>query len=434
MGLTGTRTYVGFGFGAIQAGLFLYEAFQSGHFGRLVVGEIDPGTVADLRGAKGFYSVNIAHRDGIENARVGPVEVYNPTVAGDREQLVEAIADAEEMGTAIPSVELYQTEGPGSLHRVLAEGLVRKARESGPRAVVYAAENHNEAAEILERLVMGEVPVERRDEVRGIVQFLNTVIGKMSGLVGDPAASGLMTVTATSSQAFLVEEFNRILISRIRLKPRFERGISVFEEKEELLPFEEAKLYGHNATHALTAYLGRMAGVRRMTELGSVPGLIEFVREAFLEESGRALIRKHAGVDRLFTPEGYREYAEDLIERMTNPNLMDTVERVGRDPQRKLGWDDRLIGTMRLVRSMGIEARRYGIGAAAGFAALDSRFLEDNAPAGQLAEPLWRSGRIEPAEREDMLLLIEKGRDFLRLWRRLGLADPSQLLAEMQGP
>ncbi len=39
MTLTGNRTYVGFGFGAIQAGLFLYEAFQSGNFGRLVVAE-----------------------------------------------------------------------------------------------------------------------------------------------------------------------------------------------------------------------------------------------------------------------------------------------------------------------------------------------------------------------------------------------------------
>ena len=32
-------TFVGFGFGAIQAGLFLYEAYRSGNFGRLVVAE-----------------------------------------------------------------------------------------------------------------------------------------------------------------------------------------------------------------------------------------------------------------------------------------------------------------------------------------------------------------------------------------------------------
>jgi len=42
MPLTGSKTFVGFGFGAIQAGLFLYEAYQSGNFGRLVVAEVLP--------------------------------------------------------------------------------------------------------------------------------------------------------------------------------------------------------------------------------------------------------------------------------------------------------------------------------------------------------------------------------------------------------
>ena len=46
MALTGTRTYVGFGFGAIQAGLFLYEAYRSGNFARLVVAEVLPDLVA----------------------------------------------------------------------------------------------------------------------------------------------------------------------------------------------------------------------------------------------------------------------------------------------------------------------------------------------------------------------------------------------------
>ena len=50
---------------------------------------------------------------------------------------------------------------------------------------------------------------------------------------------------------------------------------------------------------------------------------------------------------------------------MTNPYLQDRVDRVIRDPQRKLGWDDRLIGTMRLALKYGIEPRRYALGAAA---------------------------------------------------------------------
>jgi mannitol-1-phosphate/altronate dehydrogenase len=50
---------------------------------------------------------------------------------------------------------------------------------------------------------------------------------------------------------------------------------------------------------------------------------------------------------------------------MVNPHLRDAVDRVIRDPQRKLGWDDRLIGTLRLVRQFGGQPRLYALGAAA---------------------------------------------------------------------
>ena len=69
MALTGTRTYVGFGFGPIQAGLFVYEAFVSGNFGRLVVAEVLPEVVAAVRKSDGYFSVNIAHPNRVEHAR-----------------------------------------------------------------------------------------------------------------------------------------------------------------------------------------------------------------------------------------------------------------------------------------------------------------------------------------------------------------------------
>ncbi len=42
MQLEGSQTFVGFGFGPIQAGVFILEAFRSGRFRRIVVGEILP--------------------------------------------------------------------------------------------------------------------------------------------------------------------------------------------------------------------------------------------------------------------------------------------------------------------------------------------------------------------------------------------------------
>jgi mannitol-1-phosphate 5-dehydrogenase len=422
--MVSAHTYVGFGFGAIQAGLTLYEAFISGAFRRLVVAEVLPDVVAAVRQAAGRYCVNIAHADRIERATVGPIAIENPAVPEDRARLIAAIAEAAEIGVAVPSVKFYVSDSPGSLHRILAAGLREKADRRGPRAVVYAAENHNHAAEILAEAVFSEVPSGERPAVHRRVRFLNTVIGKMSGVVTDPVEvrdRGLASITEGLGRAFLVEAFNRILISQVRFPgPRFRRGIAVFQEKPDLLPFEEAKLYGHNATHALAAYLARIAGIARIADLRATAGMMAFLRAAFIEESGAMLIRRHAGVDPLFTPAGYTAYADDLLARMTNPYLGDTAERVGRDPQRKLGWDDRLVGTIRAALQAGVTPRRYAVGAAAALATLHPELLASDAGLAALCAPLWSESAPAQDEVAAVLAQVEAGLQVVRRWRAAG--------------
>lgn len=344
------KRFVGFGFGPIQAGLFAYEALRSGRFDTVTIAEVDAALVRAIRESDGFYHLNVAHKDGIVTERLGPVRILNPTVAEDRRFLIEAIAEADELATALPSVEFFSRGGESSVASLLAAGLGRTGRPQ----VVYAAENHNHAAEILEAAA-GR---------RANVQFLNTVIGKMSGVISDEAEQQRLGVTRLAPgipRAVLVEEFHRILISRITL-PGFRRGIEVFKEKADLLPFEEAKLYGHNAVHALIGYLANERGYRDMAEAGRDASLMSVARAAFIEECGAGLIRRHAGVDPLFTPAGFQAYADDLLERMINPFLSDSVARVIRDPQRKLGWDDRFIGAMRLALAAGVKPERLARG------------------------------------------------------------------------
>ncbi|MGZ4148226.1 MAG: mannitol dehydrogenase family protein [Actinomycetota bacterium] len=394
MPLTGSRTFVGFGFGPIQAGLFLQEAWRSGAFGRLVVAEIVPDVVAAVRASGGMCTVNVAHCDRVERVELGPVEIVDP----DDPVLVEAIAAAHEIATAVPSVAHYD-----GLRRPLAEGLRRKTS----RAVVYAAENHNHAAELLEQAVGAHENV----------RFLNTVIGKMSRVVDNAEelrANDLAPVVPGLGRGFLVEEFNRILVSRVRFARPFERGLAAFEEKDDLLPFEEAKLYGHNATHALGGYLGALRGARLFSDVD----FVELLRAAFVDESGAALIRRHAGVDSLFTPGGYRAYADDLLERMMNPLLLDTIDRVTRDPDRKLGWSDRLVGTIRLAWRAGVPAPRYALGACAAVAALEPAILERQLPLEPVLAPLWDEGDAEPGEREAVLSAIDAAQERLRAWLR----------------
>lgn len=350
--------FVGFGFGPIQSGLFLLEAFRSANFERFAVAEVDPALVEAVNGNGGKYTVNIAHTDRIERVEVAGVRMLNPRVPQDRTQLIEAVREADELATALPSVKFYEGSD-ASVVSVIADALA--GGSENPR-VLYAAENHNHAAEIFTECLAKHGAHPAR------FQAVNTVIGKMSGVItgaDEIARLGLTPMTPGASKAVLVEAFNRILISRITLND-FRRGIEVFQEKSDLLPFEEAKLYGHNAIHAMIGYLAHERGMRTMAEVAGDARLLDLARRAFIDECGAALCRKYAALgEALFTAEGFKAYAEDLLQRMVNPNLNDLVERVIRDPQRKLGWSDRVYGTMRLALEQGIEPQRLAIGAAA---------------------------------------------------------------------
>ena len=437
MNLDGTRTFTGFGLGAIQAGLFLYEAMASGNFCRLVVAEILPEVVYRVRKNNGLLAVNVAYADHIETVPVGPIEIFNPSVEGDRQKLVEALSYCHEICTAVPAIRYYSSAGPESLCHILAAGLQAKVKHNGPPAVLYAAENHNHAAEILEELVLLEIPPADREILHDRVCFLNTVIGKMSGVITsrpEIESLNLVPMTPDSDRAFLVEAFNRILISRISfpkapLAPVFKRGITTFIEKDDLLPFEEAKLFGHNSTHALAAYMGEMLGSCRIADIPSIPGLYGFLRRAFIEESGKALIHRYNGLDPLFSPQGFVDYADDLLSRMVNPWLTDTAERVGRDVERKLSWDDRLVGTLRLGLSEGITPRRYALGTAAALVRLDPSLLTQITDPADRLFALWGDSPREPAQESMVLELIRDALDTLRRWHAESPREPQALLA-----
>jgi len=375
------KTFVGFGFGPIQNALFLYEAYRTKNFSRFVVSEVDQSLVDAVRKNNGSYTINIARKDRIDQFKLEGIELFNPRVEDDRKKILEAIEHSDEMATALPSVSIFDLGKETSVAELLAKGISK--RKSPLPTVIYTAENHNHAAEILQDVVAKKVSPETLNGV----QFLNTVVGKMSGVIVDPAEIKnlkLATITPDLTRAVLVEEFNRILITKINL-PGYKRGIEVYIEKPDLLPFEEAKLYGHNAIHALIAYLGDFKGLDNIAQAGKDKAIMEIAKKAFIEESGAALIKRHRELnDSLFTPAGYKAYAEDLLERMVNPNLNDLISRVGRDHVRKLGYDDRLYGTMRLALKYDGKPVNMALGAAAGVLSMIKRQASFDKPVANL--------------------------------------------------
>ncbi|MBN2641187.1 MAG: DUF4432 family protein [Victivallales bacterium] len=332
------KTFLGIGAGPIQTGIFVSGAF-AGNFNRIVLADVDAELVAAIR-KSGSITVNTAKKNEVLSHTYTNIEIYNPMDKEDLNKLIEIASEAIALATALPSTAFYRHLG-----------WVRDAFAMRPQQqrYFYAAENSTTAARELHAAI-GDFPQ---------TYYLDTVIGKMSKIFSTEECA-LPPLAPGMTRGHLVEEFNTIYSNSA---PNIEQiGIVGIYPKEELEPFEEAKLYGHNAVHFLLATLADRKGCRYMNEVVKYPELLRSALKALKEECGSALCKKFTGKDEFFTPEKFQRYADELITRMVSPVLKDSIERIIRDPERKLDWNDRIIGAIRLCLSQGINPAELAAG------------------------------------------------------------------------
>jgi mannitol-1-phosphate/altronate dehydrogenase len=126
----------------------------------------------------------------------------------------------------------------------------------------------------------------------------------------------------------------------------FEGDIS-FCSKEELTKQWSAKLYLHNTTHCIAAYLGSLIGVRYLHESMEVPEIKKIVTGAMSEMLTALKLRWEI-------PHSFLDwYADKEIQRFSNKLLYDPISRVAREPLRKLELEGRLIGAAQICLSLG---------------------------------------------------------------------------------
>ena len=126
-------------------------------------------------------------------------------------------------------------------------------------------------------------------------------------------------------------------------------------------PFDfyiKRKLFIHNMGHAICAYLGGFNGRKYIWQAVSDADVLCIVQNAMID-SAVALAKKYGA-----SLEDMLMHVTDLLGRFRNRELKDTCMRVGGDPARKLGPDDRLIGAALLAIEQGITPVYTALGAA----------------------------------------------------------------------
>ncbi len=138
-----------------------------------------------------------------------------------------------------------------------------------------------------------------------------------------------------------------------------------------------------------------------MSEAAGDPQLMTLAREALSGRIRPGPDSAASGTGPAFQPGRFQAYAEDLLTRMVNPYLRDRTERVTRDPRRKLAWEDRLVGTMRLALDAGLAPERFALGAAAALETLSGTGDVD----AQLRD-LWPVADQPPGRKSQLIGLI----------------------------
>ncbi|HJU03315.1 MAG TPA: mannitol-1-phosphate 5-dehydrogenase [Actinomycetes bacterium] len=221
---------------------------------------------------------------------------------------------------------------------VIAAGLRRRAPGAAPLAVM-ACENAINATDVLAGHIRAAVPEAQWPEVAARAVFANTAVDR---IVPAQAPDAGLDVT--------VETYFEWAIERPPFGGR-EPSIPDATWVDDLAPYIERKLFTVNTGHATTAYHGFARGIKKLSD-ALADDTVRSAVAGVLGETKRLLVAKHD-----FSDQAQQAYVDKILQRFANPYLPDTVDRVGRQPLRKLSRHERLIGPAAELAERGVRPR-----------------------------------------------------------------------------
>ena len=319
------RKIVIFGAGKIGRS-FIGQLFGSSGYKTVFI-DVDP-VIISLLNERNSYRV-VIKGDKEEEIIVHQVQAIS---ALDRQSVIDAVATA---GIAAISV------GKNALEKVLpviASGLEKRYNDNPDKPLdIILAENMRSAAAFTRELLIKNLPLGFPvDSYAGLIE---TSIGKMVPIM--PLAE-----VEKDPLVVFAEPYNTLILDRKGFKSPIPdvRGLA---PKNNIKAWVDRKAFIHNLGHATAAYYGFSVHPESvyMFVILDDPAVLAFTREVMCQ-SAEILLKAYPSE---FTFPDLENHIDDLIKRFRNKALLDTVFRVGHDLQRKLGSDDRFMGSIHLA-------------------------------------------------------------------------------------
>ncbi len=278
------------------------------------------------------YPIFVVSETGKDVAMVKNVSALH---VGDIAHIAQRVLAADFILTAVSGQFLP------SVAKVLTEVFLRinkKRFKWKLNVVVIACENLKDNTECLKQSLMNELNDRVPRNFFSDFSFPNCVVDRIVPNSAEFHLDDPLAVVVESYFQFVVDQNalqNPILIDGI-------------QSTDNIPAVLEQKLFTLNATHAVVSYLGKIAGFEFIHEAIADHHIFELARGVQREMSELLL------VDYPTLKAGTQfSFASCILERFRNPHLKDRLERVGRDPVRKLGASERLINPAQRLLNIG---------------------------------------------------------------------------------
>lgn len=318
-----------FGAGKIARGFVGHLLFLS-HIPFTFVEKADG--LADLINERGQYTVNILGNPE-KNTLVTGAKALKFSQAAE---IYDAIAQADCIFDAVGGKNL------GEIVPFLIGGIEKRARENPKPLNIITCENWKLPADILRNGISSGIA----DDCR---EFFNQQVGITEAVIMRSAIEATEDLLAKDPLIVNAQDFWEFPFDASRLCAPMPQGMICLKPIYEFTGFLERKFYTYNAANGTTSFVGALLGYKYIADAAHDERILRLL-DGVYRETATALSIKHQ-----FPFEEQWAFTRTSLAKLQDRNIVDYIERNARDPIRKLGKDDRLVGSARLCLEYGVK-------------------------------------------------------------------------------
>lgn len=288
--------------------------------------------LADLINERKEYTVNVLG-DSSKNTIVKGAKALK---FSQQEEIENAIAYADCIFDAVGGKNL---EG---IVPYLTKGIEKRAEVNPKPLNIVTCENWKLPADILKRGIEQSISLEKKE-------FFTQNVGITEAVIMRSAIESTPELLAIDPLVVNVQNFWELPFDASRIKAPMPEGMICLKPIYEFTGFLERKFYTYNAANGTTSFVGALLGHKYIADAAHDERILNLL-DGVYKETATALSKKHS-----FPFEEQWAFTRTSLNKLQDRNIVDYIERNARDPIRKLGPDDRLVGSARLCLEYGVK-------------------------------------------------------------------------------